>query len=50
MATTKQIIEQTEKYGAANYKPKEVVFAYAEGVVVTNPEGEKFYDRSFISS
>ena len=44
MASSKQVIEQTEKFGAHNYKPKEVVFAYAEGVMVTNPEGEKYYD------
>ena len=37
-------MEQTEKYGAHNYHPKEVVFAHADGVIVTNPEGEKFYD------
>ena len=44
MVSTKQIIEQTEKFGAHNYKPKEVVFAWAEGVIVTNPEGENFFD------
>ena len=44
MIPSKQVIEQTEKYGAHNYKPKEVVFAFADGVTVTNPEGEKFYD------
>ena len=44
MVSTRQIIEQTEQFGAHNYKPKEVVFAYAEGVMVTNPEGEKFFD------
>lgn len=44
MKTSKQIMEQTEKYGAHNYHPKEVVFANSEGVMVTNPEGEKFYD------
>jgi ornithine--oxo-acid transaminase len=44
MASSKQVIEQTEKFGAHNYKPKEVVFAFADGVMVTNPEGEKFYD------
>jgi len=44
MRKSKEIMEQTEKYGAHNYHPKEVVFALADGVVVTNPEGEKFYD------
>ena len=44
MVSTKDVIFKTEKYGAKNYKPKEVVFAYGEGAVVTNPEGEKFFD------
>jgi len=44
MSSSKQVIDQTEKFGAHNYKPKEVVFAFADGVMVTNPEGEKFYD------
>jgi len=37
-------MQKTEKYGAHNYKPKEVVFDAASNVNVTNPEGEKFYD------
>ena len=44
MRSSKEIMEQTEKFGAHNYHPKEVVFAQADGVMVTNPEGEKFYD------
>lgn len=44
MLTSKEIMKQTEKYGAHNYQPKEVVFQEAEGVMVKNPEGEKFYD------
>ena len=44
MATSRQIIDQTEKYSAHNYKPKEVVFAMGDGAVIQNPEGEKFYD------
>lgn len=44
MRSSKEIMEQTEKFGAHNYHPKEVVFAKADGVLVTNPEGEKFYD------
>lgn len=44
MRSSKEIMEQTEKFGAHNYHPKEVVFAHADGVIVTNPEGEKFYD------
>ncbi len=44
MRTSRQIINKTEQYGAANYKPKEVVIARADGVMVYNPEGEEFYD------
>lgn len=44
MRTSREVMDQTEKFGAHNYHPKEVVFAQAEGVIVTNPEGEKFYD------
>lgn len=44
MLSSKEIMKQTEKYGAHNYQPKEVVFSEAEGVIVKNPEGEKFYD------
>jgi ornithine--oxo-acid transaminase len=44
MSLSKEIINRTEIYGAHNYKPKEIVLAYAEGVKVTNPEGEQFYD------
>ena len=44
MQLSKQIMQKTEKYGAHNYYPKEVVIDKAEGIIVTNPEGEKFYD------
>ncbi|MCL2406730.1 MAG: ornithine--oxo-acid transaminase [Defluviitaleaceae bacterium] len=44
MSSSKQVIDKTEKFGAHNYKPKEVVFAWGEGVMVKNPEGEEFYD------
>lgn len=44
MSLSHEIISKTELYGAHNYKPKDVVFAYAEGVKVINPEGEQFYD------
>ncbi len=44
MLTSKQVIEKTDKYGAHNYKPKEVVFERAEGTIAYNPEGEKFFD------
>lgn len=44
MRSSKEIMKQTEKYGAHNYQPKEVVFSEAEGIMVKNPEGEVFYD------
>lgn len=44
MKNSQSVIQLTETYGAKNYQPKEVVFAQAEGVFVTNPEGETFYD------
>lgn len=44
MRSSKAIMEKTEKYGAHNYKPKEVVFSEADGIMVKNPEGEVFYD------
>ena len=44
MHSSKKVIEKTEKYGAHNYKPKEVVFSETDGIIVKNPEGEEFYD------
>jgi len=44
MRSSRHIIDKTEKYGAANYKPKEVVVERAEGIMVYNPEGEAFID------
>ena len=44
MSRSQEVMQKTEKYGAHNYKPKEVVFDAASNVNVTNPEGEKFYD------
>nr|WP_300092454.1 ornithine--oxo-acid transaminase [Sedimentibacter sp.] len=44
MQSSREIMQKTENFGAHNYHPKEVVFEEAEGIVVTNPEGEKFYD------
>ncbi|MBV1756968.1 MAG: ornithine--oxo-acid transaminase [Dethiosulfatibacter sp.] len=44
MKTTKDIIEKTKKFGANNYNPTEVVFEEAEGVWVTDPEGNKYMD------
>ncbi|NLX92586.1 MAG: ornithine--oxo-acid transaminase [Clostridiales bacterium] len=44
MRSSKHIIDKTEKYGAANYKPKDIVIEKARGVMVYNPEGEEFFD------
>ena len=37
-------IELSESYGAHNYKPLEVVISEAEGVWVTDPEGNRYMD------
>lgn len=42
--TTDSIIAETELYGAHNYHPKRVVISSAEGAVVTDPEGRRYYD------
>lgn len=44
MSSTNQIIEKCKKYGANNYSPKDVVFSNAEGCIVTDPEGKKYFD------
>ncbi len=44
MQLSKKIMQKTEEFGAHNYHPKEVVIDRAEGIIVTNPEGEEFYD------
>jgi ornithine--oxo-acid transaminase len=44
MSATSQIIEQTEKYGARNYHPLPVVISKAEGVWVSDPEGNRYMD------
>jgi ornithine--oxo-acid transaminase len=44
MASTKQIIEVTDKYGAHNYHPLPVVIAKAEGCWVEDPEGNRYMD------
>lgn len=44
MLTTQQIIDKTNKYGAHNYHPKDVVIVKAEGAEVYDPEGRKYYD------
>src|SRR5699024_6256550 len=41
---TKDIIKQTEQYGAQNYKPLPVVISEAEGVWVKDPEGNQYMD------
>ena len=42
--TSKQVIEQTEKYDARNYLPLPVVIHKAEGVWVEDPEGNRYMD------
>lgn len=42
--TSKQIIEQTDKYGARNYLPLPIVISEAEGVWVEDPEGNRYMD------
>lgn len=42
--TTDDIITLTEKYGAENYHPLPIVISEAEGVWVTDPEGNKYMD------
>ena len=44
MHSSEQIIAKTNQYGAHNYAPKPVVIVKAEGAVVTDPEGRKYYD------
>jgi len=44
MQSSRHIIEKTQKYGAANYEPKEVVIERAEGVMVYSPEGKEYFD------
>lgn len=44
MTQTKALIHQTEQYGAANYHPLPIVISEAEGVWVTDPEGNRYMD------
>jgi len=44
MASTQEIIEITEKYGAHNYHPLPIVVTQAEGVWVEDPEGHRYMD------
>src|SRR5690625_1366176 len=41
---SKQIIDQTEKFGARNYHPLPVVISKAEGIWVEDPEGNRYMD------
>ncbi|WP_338335159.1 ornithine--oxo-acid transaminase [Bacillus altitudinis] len=44
MTQTKALIHQTEQYGATNYHPLPIVISEAEGVWVTDPEGNRYMD------
>ncbi|MEK4791706.1 ornithine--oxo-acid transaminase [Bacillus sp. FSL K6-2971] len=44
MTQTNELIQQTEQYGAANYHPLPIVISEAEGVWVTDPEGNLYMD------
>ncbi|WP_370294443.1 ornithine--oxo-acid transaminase [Rossellomorea marisflavi] len=44
MASSQAIIDQTDKYGARNYHPLPIVISEAEGVWVTDPEGNRYMD------
>ncbi len=44
MSVSKELIVQTEKYGANNYHPLPIVISEAEGVWVKDPEGNKYMD------
>lgn len=44
VASSQEIIKQTENYGANNYHPLPIVISKAEGVWVENPEGQKYMD------
>ena len=44
MSKSKQVIDQTEQYGAHNYHPLPIVISKAEGVWVEDPEGNRYMD------
>jgi ornithine--oxo-acid transaminase len=44
MSITREMIKQTEKWGAHNYHPIPIVIAEGEGVWVTDVEGKKYMD------
>lgn len=43
-ATSSNLIEKTDKFGAHNYHPLPIVVSEAEGVWVKDPEGNKYMD------
>ncbi|WP_018132640.1 ornithine--oxo-acid transaminase [Effusibacillus pohliae] len=44
MPSTREVIEQTERYGAHNYHPLPIVISKAEGIWVEDPEGNRYMD------
>ena len=44
MTKSEKIIELTNHYGAHNYVPLPIVVSEAEGIWVTDPEGNKYID------
>jgi ornithine--oxo-acid transaminase len=44
MTKTQEIIEKTNRLGAHNYHPKEVVIERGEGVMVYDPDGNEYFD------
>ena len=44
MASSKEIIELSERYGARNYLPLPVVLTWGKGVWVEDPEGNRYMD------
>ncbi len=44
MKNTQQIISQTDQYGAKNYNPLPIVISHAEGIWVSDPEGNRYLD------
>ena len=44
MTVSEKVIGQAQKYGANNYHPLPIVISEAEGVWVTDPEGNRYMD------
>ncbi|CAM4381879.1 ornithine--oxo-acid transaminase [Paenibacillus endophyticus] len=44
LKTTSSVMEQSDRYGAHNYHPLPIVISEAEGVWVTDPEGNRYMD------